>query len=55
LGDSKRRNGSIGDIPSEKEVRVFTMDKCRSREAQKQQKCHISHLSLSLSLSLSLK
>lgn len=60
LGDSKWRNGAIGDIPREEEIRVFTPDhrhRC-SREAQQKHKPQGSHVSLSLSvcvfLSLSL-
>ena len=55
LGDSKWRNGAIGDIPREEEIRVFTPDhrhRC-SREAQQKHKPQGSHVSLSLSLSVS--
>ena len=56
LGDSKWRNGAIGDIPREEEIRVFTPDhrhRC-SREAQQKHKPQGSHVSLSVCVFLSL-
>lgn len=47
LGDSEGRDGSVGDIPCEVQVRVFTVDHryYASREAEQQHIHHGTHLS----------
>ena len=46
LGNSQRRAGTIGNIPCEEQVRVFTPDSqhCSRREAKQNHEHHPSHV-----------